>query len=317
MKPELLINFDGGALRRALGNDYLFVDFPPKGPLPAADVLARARIIITGQGGLSRQEIELLPALGLISSLGSGYDTIDVAAARERGIAVSYGAGTNAASVADHALALLLAAIRNIPNLNNSTRNGTWRTNVAAPTIPTGKRRGVIGMGRIGERIARRAQGFEMEISYHTRRQRMDLPWKHYPTAVALAENVDLLVVAAPGGDATRHMINAEVLRALGPIGFLVNVGRGTIVDTAALVGALREGTIAGAGIDVFEDEPNVPAALCDLQNVVLTPHIAAWAPEVHAAAAALARKNIELFLSGAPVSTPVPGSFTPRSSES
>lgn len=307
MKANILINFDGGALRRSLGNEYAFIDFPPKGPLPAPEILATAKIIVTGQGGFSRQEMDLLPSLGLISSLGSGYDTIDLAAARGKGIAVSYGAGTNAASVADHAIALLLSAIRNIPNLDQSTRRGNWRTNVAAPTIPTGKRMGIIGMGRIGEKIAHRAAGFEIEIAYHTRRIRQDLPWKHYRTATELAQHVDLLVVAAPGGAATRHMINADVLRALGPAGFVVNVGRGTIVDTDALVEALKDGTIAGAGIDVYEDEPNVPAELCSLTNVVLTPHIAAWAPEVHAAAAALVRKNIELFLAGSPIATPVP----------
>jgi lactate dehydrogenase-like 2-hydroxyacid dehydrogenase len=165
----------------------------------------------------------------------------------------------------------------------------------------------MIGMGGIGERVARRAVAFDMAVSYHTRTPRPDLPWRHFTSALALAEAVDCLVVAAPGGLQTYHMIDAPVFNALGPNGFLVNVGRGSVVDTAALVEALRAGTIAGAALDVFENEPSVPEELRAAPNIVMTPHVAAFAPEVRDAGALLLRRNIELFLNGQPVLTPVP----------
>jgi lactate dehydrogenase-like 2-hydroxyacid dehydrogenase len=307
MKPYILINFDGAPARRGLGGDFTFVDFPPQGPLPHEDVRASARIIVTGQVGLSREQMDGLPALGLIHVWGAGYDKIDLAAAQEKGIVVSYDAGTNAVSVADHAFALLFAAMRNIPKLSALTKQGNWRKDVLPPPLPTGKRLGIVGMGRIGERIARRAEAFEMTVAYHTRQPRPDLSWRHFPSARELAEYVDILIVAAPGGVSTHHMIDAAVLQALGANGFLVNVGRGSVVDTRALVHALEASTIAGAGLDVYEEEPHVPAAFCHLDNVVLTPHIAGWAPEVHEAAVFLFRQNIDLFLRGEPLITPVP----------
>jgi lactate dehydrogenase-like 2-hydroxyacid dehydrogenase len=307
MKPYILINFDGAPARRGLGGDLTFVDFPPQGPLPEQDVRSAARIIATGQAGLSREQMDGLPALGLIHVWGAGYDKIDLVAARERKIVVSYDAGTNAVSVADHAFALLFAVMRNIPKLSALTKQGNWRTNVQPPTLPTGKRIGIVGMGRIGERIARRAEAFEMKVAYHTRQPRSDLPWQHFQSARELAGNVDILVIAAPGSPSTHHMIDGDVLNALRPRGFLVNVGRGSIVDTDALIHALETGTVAGAGLDVYEDEPSVPAAFVGLDNVVLTPHIAGWAPEVHEAAVALFRKNIDRFLRGEAVLTPVP----------
>jgi lactate dehydrogenase-like 2-hydroxyacid dehydrogenase len=308
MKPYILINFHSPPARQGLAQDFTFVDFPPHGPLPDPDVRAAARIIVTGQSGLSRQQMDLLPALGLIHVWGAGYDAIDLAAARARKIAVSYDAGSNAASVADHAFALLLALMRNIPKLSARTKEGNWRKDVQPPALPTGKRIGIIGMGRIGERIARRAEAFDMTVGYHTRQPRADLPWRHFRSARELAENADILVVAVPGGAATHHMVGGDVLAALGPKGFLVNVGRGSVVDTGALVHALEASVIAGAALDVYEDEPRVPASLAALDNVILTPHIAGWAPETQAAAVALFRENIDRFLRGEAVATPVPG---------
>ncbi len=307
MKPYILINFDGAPARRGLGDDFTFVDFPPHGPLPDQDVRAAARIIVTGQAGLSREQMDLLPALGLIHVWGAGYDQIDLAAAREKKIVVSYDAGTNAVSVADHAFALLFALMRNIPKLSALTKQGNWRKNVQPPTISTGKRIGIVGMGRIGERIARRAEAFEMTVGYHTREPRADLPWRHFQSARELAHNADILVVAVPGGSSTHHMIDGEVLKALGPKGFLINVGRGSVVDTQALIHALEASIIAGAGLDVYEDEPRIPASFSSLDNVILTPHIAGWAPEVHEAAVALFRNNIDRFLRDEAVITPVP----------
>lgn len=307
MKPHILINFDGAPVRRGLGGDFTFVDFPPQGPLPNGDIRAGARIIVTGQAGLSREQMDGLPVLGLVHVWGAGYDKIDLVAAREKGIVVTYDAGTNSVSVADHAFALLLAAMRNIPKLSALTKQGNWRKDVQPPPLPTGKRLGIIGMGQIGERIARRAEAFDMTVAYHTRRSRVELPWRHFPSARALAEYVEILIVAVPGGASTHHMIDASVLQALGPGGFLINVGRGSVVDTRALVEALEASKIAGVGLDVYEDEPRVPEAFSHLDNVVLTPHIAGWAPEVHEAAVALFRKNIDRFLRGEAVLTPIP----------
>ena len=308
MKPELLFKVAVLDYRHRLAEVFTIVDYPPMGPRPDGDVCRRARVLVTtGFTGASRADMEALPALSLICCVGTGYENVDVAAARERGIVVVHGAGTNAGAVADHAFALLLAVMRDIPRFDASARHGDWRGGLRPRPIPSGKRLGMIGMGGIGERVARRAAAFDMVVSYHTRTPRPNLPWRHFTSALALAEAVGCLIVAAPGGAQTYHMIDAAVLRALGPNGFLVNVGRGSIVDTAALVEALRAGTIAGAALDVFEQEPVIPEGLRTMPNIVLTPHVAAFAPEVQGEGALLLRRNIELFLSGQPVLTPVP----------
>ncbi len=308
MKPEVLIKVGVPDYRRALAEAFTLIDYPPIGALPGPEMCRRARVLVTtGYAGASRSEMDALPALSLICCVGTGYENVDLAAARERGIVVVHGAGTNAGAVADHAFALLLAVMRDIPRFDASARRGDWRGALSPRPIPAGKRLGMIGMGGIGERVARRAVAFDMAVSYHTRTPRPDLPWRHFPSALALAEAVDCLIVAAPGGSQTYHMIDAPVLKALGPDGFLVNVGRGSIVDTAALVEALRAGTIAGAALDVFEAEPMIPEDLRAMPNIVMTPHVAAFAPEVQSTGASLLQRNIELFLSGQPVLTPVP----------
>jgi lactate dehydrogenase-like 2-hydroxyacid dehydrogenase len=308
MKPELLFKVEVPDYRRPLAEVFTIIDYPPMGALPDGDVCKRARVLVTtGFTGSSRADMEMLPALSLICCVGTGYENVDLIAARERGIIVVHGASTNAGAVADHAFALLLAVMRDIPRFDASARHGGWRGALRPRPIPSGKRLGVIGMGGIGQRVARRAAAFDMVVSYHTRTPRPNLPWQYFTSALALAEAVDCLVVAAPGGSQTYHMIDARVLKALGPNGFLVNVGRGSIVDTAALVEALRAGTIAGAALDVFEAEPMIPEDLRAMPNVVMTPHVAAFSPEVQGEGALLLRRNIELFLSGQPVLTPVP----------
>jgi len=308
MTTELLIKVEAVPYRKALAQNFTLVDYPPVGAMPKPEVRDRIKVLVTsGHAGASREEIAALSSLSLICCVGTGYENVDIAAARDRGIMVVHGAGTNASAVADHAMGLLLAAMRDIPRFDASARGDNWRGTIGSRPIPTGKRLGLIGMGGIGERVARRGAAFDMAVSYHTRTPRPDLPWAYVDSLLELAKTVDCLVVAVPGGAQTRHMINAEVLAALGPGGFLVNVGRGSVVDTRALVEALTKGTIAGAGIDVFEDEPHIPKALRLLPNVVLTPHVAAHAPEVQSTAAALLKRNVELFLSGGSVLTPVP----------
>lgn len=308
MTRELLFKVEALPYRHLLSQTFTLIDYPPLGALPAAEIRERVEVLVTsGNAGATRGDMALLPALSLICCVGTGYENVDLDAARERGILVSHGAGTNAGAVADHAFALLLAVMRDIPGFDASARRGDWRGTIGSRPIPTGKRLGMIGMGGIGERVALRAAAFDMEIAYHTRRKRTDLPWRYFDSAVSLAGAVDCLVVAAPGGAKTHHMVDAAVLAALGPKGFLVNVGRGSIVDTQALVDALRAGGIAGAGLDVYEDEPSIPGDLREMPNVVLTPHVAAHAPEVQAAAARLLQRNVELFLSERRILTPIP----------
>lgn len=252
--------------------------------------------------------IAQLPALKVLSVFGVGYDGIDVAAALARGIPVTHTPDVLTDDVADLAIGLMLSVSRNIPQADQHVRTGQW------PQAPmrlgrkvSGSRMGIVGLGRIGMAIARRAQAFGMSVAYTTRTERPASGFTHYPTAAALAANVDFLVVITPGGQGTRHLINAEVLRALGPQGYLINVARGSVVDEAALVQALSDGTIAGAGLDVFADEPHVPPALWTMPHVVLTPHMASATHQTRQAMADLAFANMQAGLSGRPLLTPVP----------
>ncbi|MFN9726702.1 NAD(P)-dependent oxidoreductase [Acidovorax sp.] len=241
------------------------------------------RVVLTiGVTGLSPAQIDAMPALTLICVLGAGYENVAVGRAKARCIVVATGAGTNDDCVADHAWGLLIAAQRRILALDKSTREGVWRTALPLPLPPnvSHKRLGVIGLGTIGKKIAQRALGFEIEVGYHNRSARTDVPYRYFADAAALAGWADFLVIATPGGAGTRHLVNAAVLDALGPCGVVVNIARGSVIDTAALAAALREGLIAAAGLDVYESKPLPPAELLDLDNVVLTPHVAGWSPE-------------------------------------
>jgi len=210
--------------------------------------------------------------------------------------------------VADLALSLMLAWARQIPRADRFVRAGEWpKGPLALGRKLSGARLGIVGMGRIGQAIAQRAAAFHMTIAYTARSPRPALPHAYLPSAAALAAQSDYLVVITPGGAATKHLIDAAVLAALGPNGCLVNVARGSVVDEAALVEALRSGAIAGAALDVFEAEPNVPAALREMDNVVLTPHIGSATAQTRRAMAELAFANLDAKLSGRPVHTPVP----------
>lgn len=265
------------------------------------------RVVLTrGATGFHADEMAALPKLELICSLGVGFENIDVAAARARGLHVTHGPGANATSVADHAMALLLGAARHLPQADAWVRQGHW-SGFMGPQI-SGKRLGILGLGTIGLEIARRgANGFGMTVGYYNRRPRADCGYAYYDSPRALADASDFLVVATPGGAGTRHLVDAAVLEALGPQGYLVNIARGSVVDTDALIAALAERRIAGAGLDVVEGEPVVPPALLGLDNVVLTPHSAGRSPEAVAATVALFLDNATAHFSGRPVLTPVP----------
>ncbi|NTY38185.1 2-hydroxyacid dehydrogenase [Burkholderia diffusa] len=309
MKPELLvlIALRGDAHREiAASFDVRYAPTAEERERAIAEHGGTIRAVLTnGSTGLAAADIDRLPRLTFVSALGAGYEHIDVAHAKARGITVVTGAGTNDDCVADHAFALLLAAVRGVVRLDAKTRAGVWREGLPMPPNVSGKRLGIVGLGKIGEKCARRAAGFDIEIGYHNRSAK-DVPYRYFDRLDALAQWADFLIVATPGGAGTRHMIDRAVLDALGPGGFVVNVSRGSVVDTAALADALREGRIAGAGLDVYEGEPEPPRALTDLDSVVLTPHMGGWSPEALDRSVQQFLDNAARHFAGQPVLTPV-----------
>ena len=262
-------------------------------------------------GGESRVNAELLsklPALEMISVFGVGYDGYDVPAIKARGVKMSNTPDVLSDDVADMGMALMLSVARRVPQNDAYLRAGKW-LNGPAPLARkmSGTRLGIVGLGRIGQAIAKRAEGFGMSIAYTTRTQRKDVAYRYFPNAAALAAEVDFLMVITPGGAGTKGLINAEVLVALGKKGYLINVARGSVVDETALVKALQGGVIAGAGLDVFEMEPKVPQALIDMDNVVLSPHAASATWQTRKAMADLAFGNLKAHFSGQPLLTSVP----------
>lgn len=278
---------------------------------PAAFALAAPRIRAIAGGGESQVTRELmaqLPALEMISVFGVGYDRYDVPAAHERGIPVTNTPDVLTDDVADMGITLMLALARGVPQADKYVRAGQWlKGPMPLARKVTGARLGIVGLGRIGAAIGRRAEGFGMSIAYTSRNPKADSTYRYYPSPAALAAEVDFLMVITPGGASTRGLINAEVLEALGAKGYLINVARGTVVDQEALIAALQKGVIAGAALDVFENEPNVPDALCAMENVVLTPHIASGTWQTRRAMADLAFGNLQAHFSGKPLLTPVP----------
>ena len=308
MKPVLLALMFLSEEHRAQMAQSFEVIYAPDATQAASAIAehgARVRVVLTiGATGLSAAQIDALPHITLICALGAGYENIAVAHAKARGIVVANGAGTNDDCVADHAMGLLIAAVRGIPRLDGLTRQGVWRTALPLPPNVSHKRLGIIGLGTIGKKIAQRALGFEMEIGYHNRSARTDVPHRYFADVAALADWADFLIVATPGGAGTQHLVNAAVLDALGPRGVVVNIARGSVIDTAALAAALREGRVAAAGLDVYESEPAPPAELVGLDNVVLTPHVAGWSPEAVQASVDRFLENARRHLAGeAPVS--------------
>ncbi|MFL1527435.1 2-hydroxyacid dehydrogenase [Pseudomonas sp. O230] len=267
---------------------------------------ARIDAVLTrGPLGLYADEIAELPALKIICVIGAGYEHVDLQAATDRGITVTNGAGVNASSVADHAMAMLLSLVRDIPRCDAAVRRGEW-PKIMRPSL-AGKRLGVLGLGAVGMAIAKRAaNGFDMTVSYHNRQHRSDVPYSFCSTPTELARASDFLVVATPGGLGTRNLINRPVLDALGTNGFIINIARASVVVTADLISALEQRRIAGAALDVFDHEPQVPDALKALGNVILTPHVAGLSPEATQGTVELVGRNLMAFFSGEAVLTPV-----------
>ncbi len=266
-------------------------------------------IAASGDSRVPAALIARLPALEVISVMGVGYDGVDVAAARSRGVMVTHTPDVLNDEVADTALGLMLCAARQLPQADRWVREGRWVSEGPMPLTRSlsGKRLGLVGMGRIAKAIARRAQAFGMPIAYTARSAKPELPFRFVPDVAALAADSDFLVVITPGGEGTRHLVDARVLRALGPKGILVNVARGSVVDETALVQALEQGVIGGAALDVFEREPQVPEALTRMPHVVLAPHIGSATAETRQAMADLAFENLARHFDGLAVRTPVP----------
>ena len=274
-----------------------------------AQIAPRIRAIAGGgESQVTRALMDQLPALEMISVFGVGYDRYDVAAARERGIPITNTPDVLTDDVADMGISLMLAIARTIPQADKYVRDGKWPSGpLPLARKVTGARLGIVGLGRIGSAIARRAASFDMSIAYTSRNKVVDSPYAYYPTPAALAAEVDFLMVITPGGAGTKGLINAEVLNALGSKGYLINVARGSVVDESALIAALQNNVIAGAALDVFENEPHVPAALCAMSNVVLAPHVASATWQTRRAMADLAFGNLQAHFAGKPLLTPVP----------
>ncbi|WP_025100061.1 2-hydroxyacid dehydrogenase [Burkholderia sp. A1] len=310
MKPTLLVLIPlRDDARAAIAAQFDLIHAPDEASRAQAVAEHGAKVgavLTNGSTGLTEDELARLPGLVFLNALGAGYENLPVAAARRRGIAIAHGVGANDDCVADHAFALLLATVRGVVRLDAACRAGVWRD--ALPMQPnfSGKRIGIVGLGRIGAKIARRAAAFDLEIGYHNRRPREGAEFRYFPAVVELARWADYLVVATPGGADTRHLIDAAVLAALGARGFLVNVSRGSVVDTAALAAALRDGRIAGAGLDVYEGEPEPPAELVGLDSVVLTPHVAGTSPEARDRTIELFLENAARHFAGQPLLTPL-----------
>ncbi|ANY78403.1 dehydrogenase [Microvirga ossetica] len=273
------------------------------------DVGPRIRGIATSTlyGRLEASLLDRLPKAEIISSFGVGYDNVDAVEAGTRGIVVTNTPGVLDDEVADLAIGLLLATLRKIPQADRYLREGKW-LKAPFPLSATlrEKKVGIVGLGRIGKAIARRLAGFDVRIAYHGRTQQDDVAFTYHPTIVGLAEASDILIVITPGGASTKHLINAEALKALGSNGVLINVARGSVVDEQALIEALKSGTILSAGLDVYDDEPRVPQELIDLEHVVLLPHIASGSVHTRNAMGKLVADNLISWFDGKGPLTPV-----------
>ena len=275
---------------------------------PEAFTKVTAFVGVGSTAKVDRKLLAMFPNVKMISIFGVGYDGVDVAAAQERGIRVTHTPDVLTDDVADLAMGLILSIGRRIPQSDKFVRNGDWVSEPFTMTHKvTGTRLGVVGFGRIGQAIAKRAAAFDMSIAYTGRRAKTNAPYRYYASASELAANSDYLVVAVPGGDDTKNMINAQVLKALGPKGIVINIARGSVIDQTALIQALKDKSIAGAGLDVFWDEPNIDPQFFKLQNVVLTPHNGSNTHETRRAMADLALANLKAFFDDRPLLTLIP----------
>lgn len=268
----------------------------------------RIRGIATAGGyPINTALFDALPKTEIVSTVSIGVDHVDLAAAKARGIAVTNTPDVLTDDVADIAMALVLAVARRIVAGDRFVRSGEWlKANMPLTTKIGGARMGILGLGRIGLAVANRAAAFGMTIVYHGPRAKKDVPYRYYSDLTEMARECDYLIITCPGGAATRHAVNAGVLAALGPKGVVINVARGSVIDEPALVAALQDGSLGGAGLDVFIDEPKVPEALYALDNVVVQPHVGSATHATRAAMGQLVVDNLKAHFSGRPLLTRV-----------
>lgn len=301
------------SLSRTLADDYAAWQLPTESADRTAFLAEHGAhitaAVTSGRTDVDAALMDALPNLGAVVNFGVGYDNIDVAAAAERGVAVSNTPDVLTDCVADTAVGLVIDTLRQFSAADRYVRAGRWPVDGMYPLTRqvSNSNVGIIGLGRIGSAIALRLKAFGCTISYHNRHQVPDTPYTYAASPVQLAASVDVLVVAAAGGDSTRGLVSREVLDALGPHGYLINIARGSVVDQDALVSALVQGRLAGAGLDVFADEPQVPPALFALDTVVLLPHVGSATVQTRAAMAALTLRNLDEFLATGELVTPVP----------
>lgn len=261
-----------------------------------------------GQAIVNADVMKKMPRLEIVSNFGVGYDTVDVKYAAQNGIIVTNTPDVLNEEVADTTLGLMLSTVRELPQAERYLREGKWLQKPYPLTAASLRDRivGIIGMGRIGKAIAKRIEAFGMPIVYHSRNKAGDVSFRHYPDLIEMARDVDILIAIIPGGAATKNMINAKVLEALGPTGIFINVARGSVVDEPALIEALRARKIMAAGLDVFADEPRVPKELIEMENVVLLPHVASASVFTRRAMGQLVVDNLKAWAAGKPPLTPV-----------
>jgi len=296
------------ALTAELSNTYDLIEFADLTAQQVEDIAESVTIILTnGEAVVSRDFMTQFPSLQLIAVFGVGHDGVDTIAAQQLGIAVTNTPEVLTDDVADLAIGLMIATRRQLVAAHKFIERGGWQESPFPWTQKvSGAKLGIVGMGRIGQAIAQRATGFAMQISYYSRRKREDSSWNFQPDLFELAKNSDILIICVPGGEATRALIDQRVLEALGPEGILINVGRGSVVDETSLIDALQHKKIAGAGLDVFESEPIVPSELQQLNNVIITPHMASATWQTRAEMSRLVKENIDAWVNGEPLITPV-----------
>jgi hydroxypyruvate reductase len=303
------------ALMVRIGQRYDLMDAAGKPPAEvfALEQLSGIRAMITAGGTpLGPAILDTMPSLRAVVCYGTGYDGVDLAAAAERNITVGHSPGANAAAVADLAVTLMLTATRRILPADDYVRSGSWSGTKPSPLMSPqpgnpGRRVGVFGMGEIGRKIASRMAAFETEVGYFSRTKR-DVPYQYFPSLEALAEWCTVLMIAVRAGEETQHAVDAKILQKLGKDGYVVNISRGSVIDEGALVTALTDKTIAGAGLDVYAKEPHAPDALTAFPNVVLTPHIGGHTLESHTAMQNCVIANLDAFFAGLPLPYAVRG---------
>jgi len=303
------------ALMQRIGERFELMDAAGKRPnevFSTAELSGVRAMITAGGTPLPGEMMDMMPKLAAIVCYGTGYDGVDMAAAAKRNIAVGHSPGANAASVADIAVTLMLAVTRRLLPADNYVRSGDWAATKPSPLMRPqpgnpGRRVGVYGMGEIGRKIAARIAAFECEVAYFSR-SRHDVPYQYIPSLEALAEWCSVLMIAVRAGADTHHAVNADTLRKLGKDGYVVNISRGSVIDQKALVAALADESIAGAGLDVYDREPHPPDALTAFPNVVLTPHVGGHTLDSHVAMQDCVLANLEAYFAGKPMPYAVRG---------